>query len=411
MGRSGLVEIGAHTINHLWLAAHPPEQQEREMVESRRELEGILNSPVLSLAYPYGKRDSATPDTIRLARLAGFQTACANVRGQVLAATDPLWLPRFIPGDLDGDLFRERMRSFFGYWNPPRQPRMLEKNMSTGSDPSKSHLPTPEPAREQRSFFRILAGKILHRIGINRKSQKKKKTIRRVPILTAVVARFRFAFGIAPISVLSGGDRGKPIHRYFLDRFFEEFAEDIRGDCLEFLNDQYTTRYGKQRVQRVDILHKEGSGKSSHATIIADLLEPHDVPPASFDCIICTHTLHIVEDPLRFLVELKRLLKPGGTLLLGIPNSSTIQPWWHELWRFTPEGLHYLSARVFGEENTVIRSYGNSITAAGELRGLCAEDFFRAELDFRDDRFAMEVCLRAVCPVPIQRKRVARAAR
>jgi hypothetical protein len=250
--------------------------------------------------------------------------------------------------------------------------------------------------REGRLFPRFIGGKVLRRIGISRKPPKKKKIARRIPVLTTLFARMRFGLGVTPLSVLSAADRGKPIHRYYLECFFEEFSQDIRGHCLEFLNNQYTGRYGKDGVQRLDILHKEGSGTSTQATIIADLLGPHDVPADTFDCIICTQTLHIVEDPLRFLEELKRLLKPGGVLLLGVPHIANIQPWWHELWRFTPEGMQFLSGRVFGAENVTLRSYGNSLAAAGELRGLCAEEFTRGELAPRDDRFAMEVCVRAV---------------
>jgi peptidoglycan/xylan/chitin deacetylase (PgdA/CDA1 family)/SAM-dependent methyltransferase len=412
LARTGFVEIGAHTISHPWLATLPLKEQESELIESRRELERILGFPVVSLAFPYGKRDSVTPDTVQLARNAGYQFACANVRGQVFAATDPFWLPRFIPGVLEGNLFRERIRSFFDYWNPPHQPLTLEETMSQRSNQTETTPPTLKIVREERRSFRNLAGRILRRIGLDpNPSKKKKKKVWRIPVLTSLYARMRFGLGGPPLSVLSGADRGSAIHRYYLERFFEEFAGDIHGHCLEFLNNQYTGRYGKDRVQRLDILHKEGSGTSKNATIIADLLAPHNVPAGTFDCIICTQTLHIVEDPLRFLEELKRLLKPEGVLLLGAPQSSTLQPWWHELWRFTSEGLQFLAARVFGAENIVIRSYGNSIAAAGELRGLCAEDFSKFELDPRDDRFAMEICLRAIHRVPNQPKRIARSGR
>ena len=97
-----------------------------------------------------------------------------------------------------------------------------------------------------------------------------------------------------------------------------------------------------------------------------------------------------------FMDELRRLLAPGGVLLLGVPHVAGIQPWWHELWRFTPEGLAWLGARSFGAGNVTLRSYGNTLTAAGAMRGLIAAEFSSRELGLHDDRFAVEVCLRAV---------------
>src|SRR5438067_762086 len=52
----GLVEIGAHTVSHPWLAAIPLAEQRREMAQSKAELEEILGKPVTSFAYPHGSR-------------------------------------------------------------------------------------------------------------------------------------------------------------------------------------------------------------------------------------------------------------------------------------------------------------------------------------------------------------------
>jgi len=225
---------------------------------------------------------------------------------------------------------------------------------------------------------------------------RRSKYPRRIPGLTSLMARMRLGLGVAPLSVVSGSDRGQSIHRYYLDLFMREFAADIRGRCLEFQNDQYTSRFGGAQVRHLDILHKEGSGTSKQATIVADLLAPNNLPSGAYDAIVCTHTLHIVDDPLRFLNELRRLLAPGGVLLLGVPHVAGIQPWWHELWRFTPEGLALLGSRSFGAGNVTLRAYGNTLAAAGAMRGLIAAEFNSRELGVHDDRFAVEVCLRAV---------------
>ena len=42
---------------------------------------------------------------------------------------------------------------------------------------------------------------------------------------------------LTPISRLWGSDRGLPIDRYYLERFLERHAGDVRGHVLEFYDD------------------------------------------------------------------------------------------------------------------------------------------------------------------------------
>ena len=43
------------------------------------------------------------------------------------------------------------------------------------------------------------------------------------------------------------------------------------------------------------------------------------LPARSFDSVICHHVLEHVESPLQMLAEIRRLLRPTGTLLLNVP--------------------------------------------------------------------------------------------
>jgi hypothetical protein len=90
-----------------------------------------------------------------------------------------------------------------------------------------------------------------------------------------------------------------------------------------------------------------------------------------------------------------RILKPGGVLLVAVPHISMCDPAEHELWRFTPEGLAVVLAKAFSAKNVTVRAYGNSLSAAGELRGLVAHEFSDVTLNYCDPRFAVEVCARA----------------
>lgn len=77
----GLVEIGAHTVNHAWLASLSPAEQRAEIAESKRLLEGILGSKVTSFSYPYGSPDSFSAETERIVRDAGFLGAVTTGLG------------------------------------------------------------------------------------------------------------------------------------------------------------------------------------------------------------------------------------------------------------------------------------------------------------------------------------------
>lgn len=207
-------------------------------------------------------------------------------------------------------------------------------------------------------------------------------------------AHLRIGIGLRPMSYLWGVDRGVPIHRHYVEQFLQEFSYDIRGHGLEFQEDSYTSRFGADRIIKSDILEKESG--NPNATIVADITKPNDIPSAKFDFIICTYVLHLISDVDAALSELWRMLKPGGVLLAAVPQVHMAAPYWHELWRWTPEGFNLQLARSFGQANITVRAYGNSLTAAGDIRGLVADEFTKAQLDYHDPRFGIVVCARAV---------------
>lgn len=213
--------------------------------------------------------------------------------------------------------------------------------------------------------------------------------------LTASVLRARLGVGVPPLSN-HWFARGVPIHRYYVEHYLSQQAADIRGQCLEFQEDSYASRFGGHRVTRLEILHKERDPRAPQATLFADLTRDNAVPSGIFDCIICTYVLHVVDDLPRFTKELHRILRPGGVLFVAVPNITVAYPEFPELWRFTPTGLGRLLEHAFGVGNVRTSSYGNSLTCAGELRGLAAPDFTCAELDYNDPRFGLVSCARAV---------------
>ncbi|HEV8299210.1 MAG TPA: polysaccharide deacetylase family protein [Acidimicrobiales bacterium] len=105
----GLVEVGAHTVNHARLASLDLPRQRAEVVESAVWLEELLARPVRAFAYPFGRVGDYTDETVRVVREAGFAVACVNHPGAVGPRTDRLRLPRVSVRDWPGDEFERRL--------------------------------------------------------------------------------------------------------------------------------------------------------------------------------------------------------------------------------------------------------------------------------------------------------------
>jgi len=197
-----------------------------------------------------------------------------------------------------------------------------------------------------------------------------------------------------PLSTRWGLDRGRPAHRYYIELFLKEFADDIQGVCLEFADRNYLDRFGGHAVTLADVMHMDRS--NPRATVIGDIAAANDIPDNTYDCIICTHVLHVIPDVDAAVRGMNRILRPGGVLLCASPTSGWCDEAQGELWRFTRLGLEQALEQVFGQGNVHTRAYGNSIVAAGEIRGLIADEFTHRELHEHDARCPAEVCGRAV---------------
>jgi peptidoglycan/xylan/chitin deacetylase (PgdA/CDA1 family) len=106
-------EIGAHTITHSMLAKQTREVQQYEILESKHQLESILEKPVKSFSYPYGGKRDVDLGTADIVREAGFKTACANFAEPVTGRADPYFLPRFLVRNWDGEEFKKRLNYWF----------------------------------------------------------------------------------------------------------------------------------------------------------------------------------------------------------------------------------------------------------------------------------------------------------
>jgi hypothetical protein len=199
------------------------------------------------------------------------------------------------------------------------------------------------------------------------------------------------------VSRLFGFDRGLPVDRWYIERFLQLHAPDIRGRVLEVGDRAYTRRFGGAAVTQSDVLHREaGHG----ATIVGDLATGEGIPQAAFDAIVLTQTLQFVYDVHGALATLRDALVPGGVLLATAPGISQLSRYdadrWGEWWRFTRAGLERLLAEEFGPTNVQVDAHGNVKTAVALLHGLACEDLCTSDLDAADADYELLLTARAV---------------
>lgn len=73
-----------------------------------------------------------------------------------------------------------------------------------------------------------------------------------------------------------------------------------------------------------------------------------DIPLAdnSVDTVFCVQVLSQVPHPEKAMSEIRRVLKPGGIAIVCVPHVSLIQVEPYDLYRYTPDGLRFLTETV-----------------------------------------------------------------
>jgi len=201
-----------------------------------------------------------------------------------------------------------------------------------------------------------------------------------------------------PVSRNFGFDRGKPLDRWYIERFLKEHSGDVRGRVLEVAEKTYTTWYGGDDVEASDVLH--AAPGNSDATLVGDLTTGEGIPIAAYDCFIATQTLPFIYDVRAAVKGMHDALAPGGVLLASVPGISQTSREdardWGDWWRFTSMGTKRLFGEVFGEENVEVQAHGNVMVAAAFLYGHSADEFEKKVLETRDDDFDFLMTVRAV---------------
>lgn len=103
------MDIGSHTTSHRILSKLLPEEQYREIAESKSTIEYHIGKPVRALAYPVGSRVAFTEATERLVLRAGYEVAFSFYGGVNFRGNDRLTDVRRFEPPADSVLFRARI--------------------------------------------------------------------------------------------------------------------------------------------------------------------------------------------------------------------------------------------------------------------------------------------------------------
>jgi len=195
---------------------------------------------------------------------------------------------------------------------------------------------------------------------------------------------------VEPFSTSFGFDRGTPVDRFYLHKFFEANRFVITGRVLEVQLPSYTKTYGHD----VEISHTVDIDPRFGATYTCDLADAPAIPSDSYDCFLAPQTLQHVADLSGVLRTMLRVVKPGGYVLASAAALLPLIPDGDDYWRLTPAGWRRALAREWAGHDLTVDGHGNCLTASAAMYGLALEELTGDELNTNDPRYPVLVTIR-----------------
>ena len=150
------------------------------------------------------------------------------------------------------------------------------------------------------------------------------------------------------------------------------------------VGDNRYTRMGTS-VIRSDVVDIDSTNKL--ANIHSDLRDLKNIADNTYDTIILTHVLGMIDDYPRAIEECFRVLKPSGALLFTGSCFSPTHDVSRNYWRFTVSGAMYAFGKTFGKTNVRAKSFGNVLSGQYFWVGLAKEELSLEELDYKDPNY------------------------
>jgi len=95
LAESGLVEIGSHTLDHVYLKQAPDQYAEKQIVESKQKFEERFNIKIKTFAYPYGAFNNKNIESVKKA---GYTAAVSVISGVMQENENLFYMSRIRPG-------------------------------------------------------------------------------------------------------------------------------------------------------------------------------------------------------------------------------------------------------------------------------------------------------------------------
>lgn len=142
--------------------------------------------------------------------------------------------------------------------------------------------------------------------------------------------------------------------RFLLEKHIKSNASQIKGTVLD-VGAGAVARYRRyfvcERYIQMDIQMKEGID-------VVGSVESIPFPDNSFDSIVCTQVLEHVAHPEVAMSELNRVLRPGGVLLLTVPQASELHEEPTDFSRFTKYWIEQRSQELGFSVDTLVARGG-----------------------------------------------------
>jgi len=194
---------------------------------------------------------------------------------------------------------------------------------------------------------------------------------------------------VRPFSESYGFDRGTPIDRHYVDRFFAEHRALITGRVLEIQTTDHIRRYGID-VSKADTLD---INPAFHPTHCCDLAHAGTVPTGSYDCFLLPNTLCFLRDLDGALAEARRIVRKGGAILATVPGFVPLTPDVPDYWHASADGWRVIAERVWIGCEVEVATHGNCLAAAAAMFGVAVEELTAEELDTVDPRYPVLVTI------------------
>lgn len=92
---SDLVEVGSHTLDHIYLKLSPDQYAEKQIAESKKKFEERFGIKIKTFAYPYGAFNN---NNIEMVKKAGYTAAVSVISGEMQSQDNLFYMSRIRPG-------------------------------------------------------------------------------------------------------------------------------------------------------------------------------------------------------------------------------------------------------------------------------------------------------------------------